>query len=127
MAAPANEPDEASPPSPDYLDALLTKPARSGRTGQRPFGSLGDQIEARRKKVLCLRCELLLEVDKYDEQLANKVEDLKAPYEIRTEASSAHVVCKRHETRLAQWPLALWQALFRGAIPRDVVDWARAC
>ena len=47
MAAPADEPDEASPPSP-YLDALLTKPARSGRTGQRPFGSLGDQIEARR-------------------------------------------------------------------------------
>jgi len=77
MAAPANEPDEASPPSPDYLDALLTKPARSGRTGQRPFGSLGDQIE----------------VDKYDEQLANKVEDLKA--------------------------------LFRGAIPRDVVDRAK--
>ncbi|CAE7473407.1 trmA, partial [Symbiodinium necroappetens] len=76
MAAPADEPDEASPPSP-YLDALLTKPARSGRTGQRPFGSLGDQIE----------------VDKYDEQLADKVEDLKA--------------------------------LFRGAIPPDVVDRAK--
>lgn len=31
----------------DSMDVLLTRPARSGRTGQRPFGSLGDPIEAR--------------------------------------------------------------------------------
>ena len=52
MAEP-DGPDESEPPSPvspdrdPLLDVLRTKPARSGRTGQRPFGSLGDQIEAR--------------------------------------------------------------------------------
>ncbi|CAE7254194.1 trmA [Symbiodinium pilosum] len=66
MAEP-DGPDESEPPSPvspdrdPLLDVLRTKPARSGRTGQRPFGSLGDQIE----------------VEKYDEQLAAKVADLK--------------------------------------------------
>lgn len=29
-------------------DVLRSRPARSGRTGQRPFGSLGEQIEAER-------------------------------------------------------------------------------
>ena len=40
------DPELDEPNSPDPLDVLLTKPARSGRTGQRPFGSLGAQIEA---------------------------------------------------------------------------------
>ena len=46
MAEPDGSDYPDSPNSPDPLDVLLTKPARSGRTGQRPFGSLGDQIQA---------------------------------------------------------------------------------
>jgi len=42
-------------------DVLRSRPARSGRTGQRPFGSLGQQIE----------------VDRYDELFQTKVADVK--------------------------------------------------
>ena len=52
------------------MDVLLTRPARSGRTGQRPFGSLGDPIEARSRY-----CGV--NIDRLDIQLWMKHRDLK--------------------------------------------------